>query len=276
MPMFRELAELDAGLTDEQREVVTRYLRGALRRCAPSPDPHRPALDDAVRRLGSAGGEPLLPVVGDGPGGAGTGWSSGWLVGAASSGPSYAWSSRKSQKPVLAGLVALHERVPGQAVVGAGVLPERGVAAADVAAGGAAAQVEPPAARRGALDAAGAARRDGGVEDGVVGHHPTVASASLRHRCREAADVSGGAAGAGAAGGGRRAPFRRRRRGRRPRAGRVARPQRRLDARVECVVGPPGSGRRCRSSRPRRCRRAPTAAAARRRANGRSRRPRRR
>lgn len=31
MPMFRELAELDAGLTDEQREVVTRYLRGALR-----------------------------------------------------------------------------------------------------------------------------------------------------------------------------------------------------------------------------------------------------
>ena len=31
MPMFRELAELDAGLTDAEREVVTRYLRGAAR-----------------------------------------------------------------------------------------------------------------------------------------------------------------------------------------------------------------------------------------------------
>ncbi len=31
MPMFRELAELDAGLTDAEREVVTAYLRGAAR-----------------------------------------------------------------------------------------------------------------------------------------------------------------------------------------------------------------------------------------------------
>lgn len=30
MPMFRALAELDAGLTDEERAVVTRYLRGAI------------------------------------------------------------------------------------------------------------------------------------------------------------------------------------------------------------------------------------------------------
>ena len=29
MPMFRQLAELDAGLTQAEREVVTRYLRGA-------------------------------------------------------------------------------------------------------------------------------------------------------------------------------------------------------------------------------------------------------
>lgn len=31
MPMFRELAELDAGLTEDERGVVTRYLHGALR-----------------------------------------------------------------------------------------------------------------------------------------------------------------------------------------------------------------------------------------------------
>jgi hypothetical protein len=31
MPMFRELAELDAGLTEDERAVVTRYLQGALR-----------------------------------------------------------------------------------------------------------------------------------------------------------------------------------------------------------------------------------------------------
>lgn len=31
MPMFRELAELDASLSEAEREVVTRYLQGALR-----------------------------------------------------------------------------------------------------------------------------------------------------------------------------------------------------------------------------------------------------
>ena len=31
LPMFRALAELDAGLSAEEREVVTRYLRGAAR-----------------------------------------------------------------------------------------------------------------------------------------------------------------------------------------------------------------------------------------------------
>jgi DNA-binding MarR family transcriptional regulator len=31
LPMFRELEELDAGLTDEEREIVTRYLRRATR-----------------------------------------------------------------------------------------------------------------------------------------------------------------------------------------------------------------------------------------------------
>ena len=31
LPMFQALEELDAGLTDEEREVVTRYLRRATR-----------------------------------------------------------------------------------------------------------------------------------------------------------------------------------------------------------------------------------------------------
>lgn len=31
MPMFRELAEVDAALSEAEREVVTRYLQGALR-----------------------------------------------------------------------------------------------------------------------------------------------------------------------------------------------------------------------------------------------------
>jgi hypothetical protein len=31
MPMFRELARLDAGLSDEERVVVDRYLQGAIR-----------------------------------------------------------------------------------------------------------------------------------------------------------------------------------------------------------------------------------------------------
>lgn len=31
LPMFRELAELDAGLGSAEREVVTRYLQGAIR-----------------------------------------------------------------------------------------------------------------------------------------------------------------------------------------------------------------------------------------------------
>ena len=31
LPMFREVEELDAGLSDEEREIVTRYLRRATR-----------------------------------------------------------------------------------------------------------------------------------------------------------------------------------------------------------------------------------------------------
>src|SRR5271154_6210119 len=73
-------------------------------------------------------------------------------------------------EPVLAGLEALHDRVPGGLPVRGAVLRGRGVAAAHVPALGAAAQVHPPAAGGVALDAAGPAGRHRWLDARYLSH----------------------------------------------------------------------------------------------------------
>src|SRR4029079_6281877 len=67
-------------------------------------------------------------------------------------------------EPVLAGLEALDDRMPGVGGVAARMLRRRRVAAPDMAAVGAAAKMEPPAVRGQALCATGAARRRSEIE----------------------------------------------------------------------------------------------------------------
>ena len=74
-------------------------------------------------------------------------------------------------EPVLAGLEALDELVPGLGVVQRRVLGGRGVTAPDVPARRATTQVEPPAGVLGALETPGPARRHGRV-DPVDLRHP--------------------------------------------------------------------------------------------------------
>src|SRR6516165_7538473 len=76
-------------------------------------------------------------------------------------------------EPVLFGLEALDDRMPGLLVMRACVLARGVVAAADVAAAGASAQVQPPSrgGARQALQAAGAARWDVGSHLGVYHCH---------------------------------------------------------------------------------------------------------
>src|ERR1700754_941602 len=73
-------------------------------------------------------------------------------------------------EPVLTRLEALDHGMSGLVGMLAGVLVQRVVAAADVAALRAAAQVEPPAAGRLAFDAAGSTRRHAGVDALALGH----------------------------------------------------------------------------------------------------------
>jgi hypothetical protein len=73
-------------------------------------------------------------------------------------------------EPVLAGLIALDDRVPFSHRVTAGVLRGRRVATPDVPASGTAAQVEPPPVGRQALDAARTARRDVPIDQDTVVH----------------------------------------------------------------------------------------------------------
>ena len=86
-------------------------------------------------------------------------------------------------EPVLAGLVALSDRMTGIGRVMARVLRRRRVAAADMTARRAAAKMEPPSAGRQALDTARSARRDQWI-DRFVSRHQHMVSVNGQARSR--------------------------------------------------------------------------------------------
>src|SRR5579859_7776674 len=110
------------------------------------------------------------PVLGDTAGRTGNGLVSGVMPRRGEPRADKIFPGLVVPEPVLAGLEALHDRMPGGLPVRGRVLGGRGVAAAHVPALGAPAQVHPPAAGRVALDAAGAAGRRRRVDARYLSH----------------------------------------------------------------------------------------------------------